>query len=237
MLVHQNRTYESYFYFASELLKHQNMLKNLKTIGTDGEEQLSRAFEDVFPQAVCLLCTIHKRDNIKRKLHELLVPNSAAKQIEESTFGYQCGATFFTGLVDTDDIPDFNTKLEELKPVWNNICPSFYEWFVTNEVNLFCSHMIRCIRSSAGLGYPPRLYTTNNNESINRLLKDKTAYRKQEWPTFNAKMLSLITDQQEEISKAICGFGEYKFSDEYKHLEVPLSQWLKMNKEKQKSPK
>ena len=147
MLVHQNRTYESYFYFASELLKHQNMLKNLKTIGTDGEEQLSRAFEDVFPQAVCLLCTIHKRDNIKRKLHELLVPNSAAKQIEESIFGYQCGATIFTGLVDADDIPDFNTKLEELKPVWNNICPSFYEWFVTNEVNLFCSHMIRCIRS------------------------------------------------------------------------------------------
>ena len=113
---------------ASELLKHQNMLKNLKAIGTDGEEQLSRAFEDVFPQAVCLLCTIHKRDNIKRKLHELLVPNSAAK---ESIFGYQCSATFFTGLVDDDD---FNAKLEELKPVWNNnICPSFYEWFVTNH--------------------------------------------------------------------------------------------------------
>ena len=68
MLVHQRRTYETYFHFASELLKYRKTLSSLNAIGTDGEEQLSNAFGTVFPGAVRLLCSVHKRDNIWMKL-------------------------------------------------------------------------------------------------------------------------------------------------------------------------
>ena len=60
MLVHQRQTYETYFHFASELLKYQKTLSSLNAIGTDGEEQLSNAFGTVFPGAVrlCISVTI-----------------------------------------------------------------------------------------------------------------------------------------------------------------------------------
>lgn len=57
--------------------------------------------------------------------------------------------------------------------------------------------MIRSVRSNAGLGFPPKAYTTNN-ESINRVLKDKVSYKKQEWPEFNLKMFELVKEQEEE---------------------------------------
>lgn len=48
LFVHQKRTYETYFHFASELLKYRKAFASLNAIGTDGEEQLSGAFEIVF---------------------------------------------------------------------------------------------------------------------------------------------------------------------------------------------
>ena len=109
---------------------------------------------------------------------------------------------------------------EEVKSKWDAICPDFHKWFVTNEAELFCSPMIRSVRTCASLGFPQRSYTTNNNESINRVLKSKICYKKQEWPEFNSKMLELVTEQEEEFSKAVCGFGEYEFCDNYKCLQV-----------------
>lgn len=235
MLIHQRRTYESYFHFAAELVKYRKPLSSLKAIGTDGEEQLSNAFGAVFPGAVRLLCSLHKRDNILTKLRELAVGVNDSKEILNSIFGHQLNHTFFTGLIDADDAPTFMSQLDKIKPRWDAICPGFYQWFLCNEAELFCSYMIRSVRSRANLGFPPPLYTTNNNESINKLLKEKTSYKQQEWPTFNLKMFELVNEQQEEFSKAVCGYGEYKFIDDYHFLEVSQTEWLQMTLDQRKS--
>ena len=39
-----------------------------------------------------------------------------------------------------------------------------------------CSSMITSVCASAGLGNPPKSFTTNNNESSNPLLKQKAEY-------------------------------------------------------------
>ena len=233
MFVHQRHTYETYFHFASEILKHRKGLGTLNAIGTDGEEQLSNAFGTVFSGAVKLLCVVHKRDNIRAKLRQLAVPEHLSKDILDSIFGYQLGDTFFKGLLDADDTLDFMAKLEELKPKWNAVCSDFHYWFVSHEAELFSSCMIHSVRSSAGLGCPPCSYTTNNNESINRVLKEKVSFKKQEWPEFNLKMLEL--EQQDEYSKAVCGCGEYELCDEYKHLEVDYTEWVWMMPEQRKA--
>ena len=120
----------------------------------------------VFPEAVKLLCSFHKCNNIKMKLRKLSVPEKESKEIMNSIFGYQVDSTLCLGLIDSNDANDFQVKLEGLKEKWDRLCPSFYEWFVTNEATLFCSSLIRSVHSTAGLGLPPSLYTTNNNESI-----------------------------------------------------------------------
>ena len=234
MMVHQKRTYETYFYFASEILKHQKSLVSLCAVGTDGEEQLSSAFSTVFPEAVNLLCSFHKRENIKMKLRELCISETESKQIMDSIFGFQLENTLHLGLIDSTDANDFQAKLERLNDNWDEVSPGFYEWFVTNEAGLFCSSLIRSVRTTAGLGHPPALYTTNSNESINRVLKEKVCYKKQEWRTFNSKMLQLVLDQQQEYCKAICGCGEFELHEDYKHLTVSHSDWSQMTAEQRK---
>ena len=235
MLVHQKRTYETYFYFASELMKHRKSLTSLCAVSTDGEEQLSNAFSTVFPEATKLLCSFHKRDNIKMKLRDMCVPERESKEIMNSIFGYQIEDTLYLGLIDSSDANDFQVKLEKLKSNWDKLCSGFYEWFVVNEAGLFCSSLIRSVRTTAGLGLPPTLYTTNNNESINRLLKEKVHYKKQEWPSFNSKMQQLVAEQQQEYSKAVCCCGEYELHSDYKHLEASQSDWTRMTPELRKA--
>ena len=82
------------------------------------------------------------------------------KEILNSVFGFQVENTLHTGLIDSEDANDFQIKMEQLKIQWDALCPGFYEWFITNEAEIFCSSLIRSARSSAGLGFPPRLYTT-----------------------------------------------------------------------------
>ena len=92
---------------------------------SDGEEQLSNAFGTVFPETVKLLCSFHKRENIKMKLRKLSVPEKESKEIMNSILGYQVDSTLCLGLINSNDANHF--QLEGLKEKWDRLCPSFYE--------------------------------------------------------------------------------------------------------------
>ena len=100
------------------------------------------------------------------KLREFSVPEKESKEIMNSIFGYQIESTLCLGLIDSTDGNDFQVKLEGFKRNWDGLYTGFYEWFITNEAGLFCSSLIHPVRTTAGLGLPPSLYTTNNNESV-----------------------------------------------------------------------
>ena len=66
--------------------------------------------------------------------------------------------------------------------------------------------MIAAIPTSAGLGDPPKSFTTNNNESLNNVLKQKVDYKRNEWTSFN-KLLRSLCEQQRECAKSVFGEG------------------------------
>ena len=233
-LIHQDRKYESYYYFASQIKKMRPGMDGLVALGTDGEEALSSAFLAVFPRAIHLLCSIHKRDNITRKLRDFNVKECGIKQILSDVFGTKSDDTLFPGLVDSTDSSDFAEKLELLKPKWNSICPAFFEWFMKQEAQLICSSMIACVRTRAGLGKPPKCFTTNSSESVNNLLKRKVDFKRSEWPHFNKVLRTLVDEQNAEFQKAIFGEGEYEFAAEFKHLQVPNLDWMQMTPDQRK---
>ena len=120
-----------------------------------------------------------------------------------STRDFACALASFPNkwswyLIDSTDISDFNTKLRILKPKWDLLCPVFFffEWIVNNEVELMCSSMIASVDSTAGLGSPPKSFTTN--ESLNHLLKQKVDYNQNEWPAF-IKLLQELCEQQQRV--------------------------------------
>lgn len=51
-LIHQDRKFSTYHYFASEIKKLHPAMQGLVSFGTDGEEALSSAFLSVFPRSV-----------------------------------------------------------------------------------------------------------------------------------------------------------------------------------------
>ena len=98
-------------------------LEGLSAVGTDGEEALSSALKSGSSH---LLCQLHKCDNITVKLRSMNTKEPGTKQILGDIFGSGNGETQFSGLIDSTDVSDFNTKLQNLKPKWDLLCPVFF---------------------------------------------------------------------------------------------------------------
>lgn len=70
---------------------------------------------------VHLRCFIHMKDNIRRKLIELLLPEHAREEIVKDIFGTQCGTVFVKGIVDAESMEDFDCRLLQLETKWSRI--------------------------------------------------------------------------------------------------------------------
>ena len=73
ILVHHDKKFSSYHYFASTLISLKPSLRNIIAFGTDGEEELFEAFQTQLPNTLHLRCFCHFRSNIKRKLLDLFI--------------------------------------------------------------------------------------------------------------------------------------------------------------------
>ena len=84
-----------------------------------------------------------------------------------------------------------------------------------------------------GLGYPPTVYTQNDNECTNRLIKAE------EDPTFSKKNVALlpyieriraeIKRQQDEQFLAVFGKGQYRLTEEFSFLQVEEKNFFRMS--------
>ena len=123
--------------------------------------------------------------------------------------------------------------LSDLKDTWlqRESCSSssetFYDWFMKYKAEVFCTSTLQPLREAAGLGKPPIGYFTNPNESINSALKKKTNYKKQELAVFINLMIDFVTQQQEEVEKAVIGGGKYTLDTPYKGYEVTDGSWFR----------
>ena len=143
---------------------------NIIAVGTDGELAIVKALLVVFSDnTLHLRCFIHMKDNIQRKLSDLLLPESTREVIVRDIFGTQQGTVYIKGLLDATDRSEFDQHLLSLKEKWDELeysinphkDPQFYHWLLKNEAEDMKSSMIASVRESAGLGSPPVAYTTN----------------------------------------------------------------------------
>ena len=72
-------------------------------------------------------------------------------------------------------------------------------------------------------------YTTNRNESMNKVVKSYADHQKVNWVQLTDNMFDLINVQLKEVEKAIIGMGEYRFKPAYKCLEVASKKWFSMS--------
>ena len=243
IFIHTEKTYEAYYYFFSTILKLEPKLNALHAVGTDGEKALVNALFAVFSShLIHLRCFLHMKDNIRRKLTDMVFPESIRERIIHDIFGMQQGTIYVKGLLDAADVHEFDYKLSRLEEKWNGIeqslypnkDPCFYNWLVKNEADVMKTSMIAGVRQDAGMGCPPVQYTTNRNESMNRIAQEYANYSRSTWVQLANNMYELIMNEQKEVDKAIYGMGEYRFRPNYKHLKFESSQWFRMTPDQRK---
>lgn len=244
IMVHMERTAEVYKHFFTQVVKYCPTLKNIRAVGTDGEQALVNALKEVFGEkCVYLRCFKHFKDDILRKLTSLGFPDSAKRVIINDIFGYSQGDLYIEGLLDSEEEKEFREKLEAVKDKWNELerssCdrqhPNFHSWIMQYKADVAVSSMLASVRRAAGLGSCPLQYTQNRNESINRLLKDRTDYSKCSWSTLNDILYELVKNQEAEFERTITSSGEYQLLEQYRHLEVTRRVWNQWNEERRKA--
>ena len=88
--------------------------------------------------------------------------------------------------------------------------------------------MLKPKRICCGLGNPPEPFYTNDVESQNSVIKHQTQYKAKELPEFVITIQTMISNQKEEIKKAIAGIGEYEIVDRCKDLRVEARKFCQM---------
>ena len=241
ILVHYKKTFDSCLFFASSLIGQNKQLEGVRAIGTDGERPLIDAFMHEFGFAEHLTCFIHVRRNIKDKLNECAIPSELTATILREIFGQRLGSVFQEGLVDSSDTEDYDNKLQHMVESWRNSeMPStsdidkFVNWFMTNKAEVIRNTMLRPVREECGLGNPPSIFTTNASESINALLKRKLDYKKQELPVFIEKVKELVSEQRQDVERALVNRGKLQLRCQYQALGVREGDWFTMNSQQRK---
>ena len=235
--IHFKKSFPTYLFFASVLIGQCRELEGVRALGTDGEKALLDAFKHEFGFAQHLTCFIHVRRNVKDKLNECNISSQLAIEILDDVFGKKIGTVYVEGLVDADDVDDFDAKLESLLTKWKSDDVSttsasdiykFIDWFQSCKVPVIRSSMIKGVREECGLGSPPATFTTNASESANYMLKHKVNYKQNELPEFLEKYKELVHEQEQEVNKALLGRGKYELRNQYQSWHIPESKWFSM---------
>ena len=243
LLIHQRKTFSTYHFFISRLVGLRPELRGVQAFGTDGEEALSNALGLEFPSAVHLRCFLHFKDNVKAKLMaDLQIASHACQEFLSDIFGKPSAQQF--GLVDAKSEDEFHSKMTSLKEVWNKrksretkSDPQFFDWFMVHVhcSNIIVKNMLRPVRTAAGLRSPPSPFYTNVVESLNKIAKLHTNYKKHQLPQFVEMIQQLYLAQEQEIEKALSGTGEYRVVPALQQHQYESRKWFSMSSKQRKA--
>ena len=169
------------------------------------------------------------------------ITGEVKKTIVSDIFGRKVEGAFESGLSDAKDSEEFTVMLDSVLEKWSVLHPNaehFHSWFKSNKTKQFSESMISSVQQRAGLGCPPKKFTTNHSEGTNDVIQD---FKKRECGkdkvdeyTFAKSLERLIRMQEQELEMAALGKGKYKLRDQYPHILVDPQQWDKNDRQPKK---
>ena len=231
--IHTEKGTNNFVSFFSSLLRMNPNLRTIQAIGCDGDEAIMNASVVCFQDAQKLLCSSHKKDNIRRKLkNDFRAKDVACSHIIADIFGKDSGTIYEKGLIDSNTEQEFDRKVMMMKATWECLQPGFHSWFLQFQAELFRKHLIACVTELARID---KHYSTNQVESTNDNIKDWLGRtQKLSFPVTNRKIEEYVTAQQQEFEIAIYGNGPYDNSESHEHLRKNRHNWNSMTVEQRR---
>ena len=130
VMIHKQKKFETYHFFASSLVGLKSSLRNLRAFGTDGEKAISNAMHVVFDKPVHLRCFLHFKGNLVTKLRDFGIPRHDRIEFLRDVFGNP--EELETEIVDVETDEEFRELVESLEKIWEererpyNNPPQFY---------------------------------------------------------------------------------------------------------------
>ena len=197
------KTYATFLHHIADNFTEQELSK--LTIGSDNEYAMKASFKRCFPLSTHVLCTRHLRKNANDYLENTVgFPMKERKRVLDAIFGEN-------GLTSSTDVDMFYKRLERihndlLARELPNSEKTFRQYLDQRLVPLIQNHVVDPILK----GKVQPNWTSNNCESANHILKSATQWRQKSMPDLILQMHSIITAEQEEVSRAVRGTGNYK---------------------------
>ena len=138
-ILHKQKLCTSYKTLPLLMSKYRVGTNGILVYGTDGEENMAKAFSDAYPDAKHLLCDIHMRDNVNRKLKQLGITGEVASEIVFDIFGKKVDGGIDGGLVDCTSAEEFESALKEITKKWITIHGKgahFVEYFLKEKASV-----------------------------------------------------------------------------------------------------
>lgn len=243
-ILHKQKLHNSYKTLPLLMTKYNQKTSGVLVFGTDGEENLVNSFSEVFENAQHLRCDIHMKDNVKRKLSDEGISGVIASEIVFDIFGKSVGHTLEGGLVNCLSSEEFDVALGNVTEKWKGMHQNgrnFVEYFLKHSAHVLRETARSDIRSMCGLGFPPKTYTQNANECMNRLIKAEqdSKFSKKEiaLTSYVERIRAEIQRQQDEQFLAVLGKGQYKLSEEFSYLGVKDTDFYRMTDAQKKALK
>ena len=232
LFIHQRKDWKTYNKFFRTIVAEcpdrdtENAVQNMVAIGMDGEKALFDGCKRVFTNSNILHCFIHFQRNIERQL--LTRSHLSRDKVDEiiySIMGRQYDDAYTEGLVDASFTLEYDLNLTDLCKEWDLMEADikeedrFIQWFKTYESDVMRDHMLRCVRTEAGLGDDPVKFTTNDVEAGNFLIKHGLNFSPSRIHEFILQIKDIISTQFRNEQRAVFKKGIYRLAEGFKHLE------------------
>jgi hypothetical protein len=180
-------------------------------IGSDDEGGLTKAINNVFPNAARLLCSKHIKNNVTDHIkNKLSITKDQRSDIMSTLFGDN-------GIINADDTTDIDVRFE-------NLCssfPVFAEYFNSKLKTRMLEHVIRPSRQRTNT----RLWTNNNCERMNHRFKISTDWKPQRLLELVNTIHDIVRLHFADLKKALFRQGSYELECAFQHLYVPHTVW------------
>ena len=223
VFLHRESTFEQYSYFLSQVktaLQTDEISPNFEAlhlediaIGSDEEKALTKAIQCVFPSSRKLHCYLHLKENVQRKMIDTGVPAEKRRNIIDQMFATD-------GIIKCDDEYEKAIKINRLEAT----CFEF------EALHSFIVSKIKpALLSNQYTSSDGNLWTNNNCESMNNVIKIATDWKIQKVPQLINVIKGIVQKQYLDLKASIYGSGNFKLSGAYTLYKINFGKWKTSN--------
>jgi len=162
-----------------------------------------------------VVCSRHLRENVGRKLDDLIGKTSEVRRrLMNALFGAE-------GLASLDNVVSFDSAVEKMRESSGLLSSGPVEF-----VQYFNRRLGQLMRDNCAASR--RRWTNNNCESINHVLKQAVQWRRNQLPELIDKLRALVDGQFADADRALCGRGDYTLRPEWSKHRLTVDCWSSM---------